>query len=165
MNITDKSSLKDWFRRGLKPLQVQFAAWIDSYWHKLEKIPVSAIDGIQEMLDGFTKKVVEIVTEAAKNVQFERRIAIVMETNETVMPIGEPMIIYKATAKNVSKLEVKANDSTVTQWMEVPLDTETEIDISATVPTDALVRITRTTIENISTIYLFTRVIPATDNP
>jgi len=72
MNITDKSSLKDWFRRGLKPLQVQFAAWMDSYWHKLEKIPVSAIDGIQDMLDEFTRNITKII-DNAKSIEYAQQ--------------------------------------------------------------------------------------------
>ncbi|MDR2361710.1 MAG: hypothetical protein LBD91_03175 [Prevotellaceae bacterium] len=31
---TTRSTLKSWFVRGAKPLASQFAAWIDSYWHK-----------------------------------------------------------------------------------------------------------------------------------
>jgi hypothetical protein len=48
---TDKNTLKNWFRTGLKPNQAQFWAWIDSFWHKDEKIPISAIDDIEDILD------------------------------------------------------------------------------------------------------------------
>lgn len=50
-NITPKSTIKSWFKRGLKPLEVQFHAWMDSYWHKEEKIPTSTIDGLEEILN------------------------------------------------------------------------------------------------------------------
>ncbi|NOS92094.1 MAG: hypothetical protein HOP30_09245 [Cyclobacteriaceae bacterium] len=43
---TPKSSLINWFKRGLKPLETQFAAWIDSYWHKDESIPQSSVNGL-----------------------------------------------------------------------------------------------------------------------
>ncbi len=46
-----KNNLKQWFVRGAKPLAAQFAAWIDSYWHKDEKIPATQIDGLQEAFD------------------------------------------------------------------------------------------------------------------
>ncbi|MEN2400602.1 hypothetical protein GKZ90_0012495 [Flavobacterium sp. MC2016-06] len=36
---TDKNILKNWFTTGKKPLQAQFWAWMDSYWHKEEPIP------------------------------------------------------------------------------------------------------------------------------
>jgi hypothetical protein len=49
---TDKITLKNWFKTGLTPLQAQFHAWIDSYWHKDEKIPITAIEDIEDILDG-----------------------------------------------------------------------------------------------------------------
>ena len=49
---TEKSTLKNWFRSKLKPTQAQFWAWMDSYWHKGEKLPISTIDGLGEAVDG-----------------------------------------------------------------------------------------------------------------
>lgn len=49
--MADKITLKNWYRTGLKPLQEQFWAWMDSYWHKDEKIPITAIEHIEEILD------------------------------------------------------------------------------------------------------------------
>ena len=52
MAIVSRAQLKMWFKRGLYPLQSQFYAWIDSYWHKDEdSIPVSAIDGLADILN------------------------------------------------------------------------------------------------------------------
>jgi hypothetical protein len=48
---TDKNTLIGWFVKGAKPLATQFAAWINSYWHKDEKIPVSSIEGLQDEFD------------------------------------------------------------------------------------------------------------------
>lgn len=48
------NTLKNWFKRGLKPLEVQFADWLDSYWHKdATDIPVSAVQDLQTILNGF----------------------------------------------------------------------------------------------------------------
>src|SRR5690625_1564356 len=47
MAIVSKSQLNDWFRNGLKPVQEQFWNWMDSVWHKEEKIPGSSIDGLE----------------------------------------------------------------------------------------------------------------------
>ena len=33
------STLKSWFRRGLKPTESQFSDWLDSFWHKDEELP------------------------------------------------------------------------------------------------------------------------------
>lgn len=48
----DKTTLKNWFKTGLKPTQAQFWAWMDSYWHKDEKITISSIDGLGDAIDG-----------------------------------------------------------------------------------------------------------------
>jgi len=90
--------------------------------------------------------------------QLERRIAMVMETDEVIVPVGEPLILYKASVKNVSTLEIKPNDSSVTDWINVPINKEINTDISMMIDTDMLIRIKRTTIDTVSTIYLFTRV-------
>lgn len=48
---TDKNLLKDWFRTGKKPTQAQFWAWLESYYHKDEKIPQSSINGLETALN------------------------------------------------------------------------------------------------------------------
>ena len=54
MATTSREQLKAWFRKGLKPLESQFAAWIDSYWHKSDSIPMSSIDGLNDALNDHT---------------------------------------------------------------------------------------------------------------
>lgn len=44
--MVTKQQLKMWFSRGKYPLASQFAEWMESYWHKNDKIPMSAIDGL-----------------------------------------------------------------------------------------------------------------------
>lgn len=51
-NIADKSTLKNWFKTGLKPLQNHFWMWLDSYWHKSEAIPITSIDGLANAIEG-----------------------------------------------------------------------------------------------------------------
>ena len=48
---TDKTTLRNWFKTGLKPTQAQFWAWMDSYWHKDEKIAISNIENLGNILD------------------------------------------------------------------------------------------------------------------
>ncbi len=50
------NTLKNWFKTGLKPLQVQFWHWMDSFWHKDELIPATTIDGLQGLLDSKVDK-------------------------------------------------------------------------------------------------------------
>lgn len=67
-------------------------------------------------------KLAEYVINAAQEMQLERRIALTMERLEQVIPIGEDMTIYKVLAKNVKKLELKANTPEVEVWTEIPVD-------------------------------------------
>lgn len=48
-NITQ---LKSWFKRGLYPSESQFHDWLDSFFHKEEKIPIASIDQLTEQLNG-----------------------------------------------------------------------------------------------------------------
>lgn len=51
MGIVSIAQLKKWFQRGLYPTQEQFHAWLDSFWHKEEKIDVQAIDRLPDLLN------------------------------------------------------------------------------------------------------------------
>lgn len=42
--------LISWFERGDKPLAAHFVSWLNSYWHKDQAIPQSAIEGLSESL-------------------------------------------------------------------------------------------------------------------
>lgn len=48
--MTDKNTIKNWFKTTLKPPQEQFWAWMDSYWHKSESIPQGKIEGLADTL-------------------------------------------------------------------------------------------------------------------
>ncbi|MRI64680.1 hypothetical protein EDM00_11890, partial [Ornithobacterium rhinotracheale] len=50
MAKTDLNTIKSWFKNGLKPTQEQFWAWLDSFWHKDDKIPAENIQGLNDML-------------------------------------------------------------------------------------------------------------------
>jgi len=49
--MTPKRTLKKWFSNFMKPAQEHFAAWIDSYWHKSEQIPMSNIEGLNRAIE------------------------------------------------------------------------------------------------------------------
>lgn len=51
MATTDKNTIKSWFEKNDRPTQAQFWAWIESIWHKDEKIPITAIDDIETILN------------------------------------------------------------------------------------------------------------------
>lgn len=47
---TALTTIKNWFKTGLVPTQEQFWATWDSFWHKNESIPKSAIEGLEQSL-------------------------------------------------------------------------------------------------------------------
>jgi hypothetical protein len=51
MAVRTRTALKNWFKRGLKPLEAQFADWIDSFWHMGDDIPMESIDGLEDALN------------------------------------------------------------------------------------------------------------------
>jgi len=50
--MTAIQTLKKWFSNFKKPTQEQFWAWIDSFWHKSEKIPIDSIEGLGDVIQG-----------------------------------------------------------------------------------------------------------------
>ncbi len=49
--IRSRSTIKNWFKTGLKPTQEQFWDWLDSFWHKNDELDASDINGMQTLLD------------------------------------------------------------------------------------------------------------------
>lgn len=50
------AEIYNWFMTGKKPTQAQFWASWGAFWHKLEKIPVSAIEGLTYILNAKAEK-------------------------------------------------------------------------------------------------------------
>ena len=50
--MTALTTLYKWFSDLKKPNGAQFKALIDSFFHKSEKIPMSAIDGLDRIVEG-----------------------------------------------------------------------------------------------------------------
>ena len=48
--MTAIQTLKQWFSNFKKPTQEQFWAWMDSFWHKSEKIPMESIEGLESAI-------------------------------------------------------------------------------------------------------------------
>ena len=46
----DRTTLKQWFSKGKKPLASHFAAWIDSFWHKDDLIPINSVENLSREL-------------------------------------------------------------------------------------------------------------------
>lgn len=67
MAIRPIQTLKSRFRRGLYPTEEQFSDWMDSYWHKLEKIELGDINGLNEQLNTFFESTLEEVNTVVKS--------------------------------------------------------------------------------------------------
>ncbi len=52
MAIQTLNTIKNWFRTGLKPSEAQFWDTWDSFWHKSEPTPTSAVEGLDAILAG-----------------------------------------------------------------------------------------------------------------
>lgn len=50
--MTAIQTLKQWFSNFKKPTQEQFWAWMDSFFHKSEKIPMTSIEGLENVMQG-----------------------------------------------------------------------------------------------------------------
>ena len=50
--MTAIETLKQWFSNLKKPTQEQFWAWLDSFWHKSEKIPMTIVEGLDKLVEG-----------------------------------------------------------------------------------------------------------------
>ena len=51
MAIRSIAQLKAWFKRGSYPTEAQFADWIDSFFHKEDKVPISSVEGLSGRLN------------------------------------------------------------------------------------------------------------------
>jgi len=51
MAVININTIKSWFVTGAKPVQTQFANWLDSFWHKEENLPISSITNLQNVLN------------------------------------------------------------------------------------------------------------------
>ncbi|MEG0695753.1 hypothetical protein [Algoriella sp.] len=52
INYTDRNTIDNWFKTGLKPTQQQFWATWASFWHKSDTLPISSINRLGDLLDG-----------------------------------------------------------------------------------------------------------------
>ena len=50
--MTTIETLKQWFSNLKKPTQEQFWEWLDSFWHKSEKIPMANVEGLDKLVEG-----------------------------------------------------------------------------------------------------------------
>lgn len=70
MPVTARNTIKNWFKKGLKPLETHFASWLDSFWHKEDDlIPMSAIEDLLDTLNSLATSIA--VTNAIDSLRTE----------------------------------------------------------------------------------------------
>ncbi len=104
MATTSREQLKAWFRKGLKPLESQFAAWMDSYWHKSDSIPMSSIDGLNDALNDHTVIADDALDTTSTNPIQNAPVAIALE--------GKADIGHTHTPADITGLETTLEEAT-----------------------------------------------------
>lgn len=97
--------LKNWFRTGLKPTQQQFWDWMDSFFHKDEKIPLTSIDGIQEEFDKKADKGLIQISDV-ENLE---------ETLDALSNGGVDLSDYATKTELATKVDKNGTDRLITQ--------------------------------------------------
>jgi hypothetical protein len=73
--MANLNTIKNWFKTGLKPNQLQFWETWDSFWHKDEQIPIVKIDGIETIINAINNHIADpeahLLLERAKVYQFK----------------------------------------------------------------------------------------------
>ncbi|MFK7113381.1 hypothetical protein V3468_02890 [Flavobacterium oreochromis] len=77
-------TIKEWFKTGSKPTQEQFWAWMDSFWHKSEKIPIHLIEGIDQVYQTINQ---------------------ISQQNPRIVPVGQLQIFKVAPNANNNGIE------------------------------------------------------------
>ncbi len=111
MATTSREQLKAWFRKGLKPLESQFAAWIDSYWHKEDSIPMSSIDGLNDALNDHTVIADDILDTTSTNPIQNAPVATALEGKSD---IGHTHSQYLTEHQDISGKQDKTDNSLLT---------------------------------------------------
>lgn len=120
MPIAAIATIKGWFNRGKYPTDEQFWTWLDSFWHKQEKLPVASVDGLTELLNS-------IPSEDAINALLGQLVPDVVTHNDSsyIIPAG----------KNVYLMRFEADtDKTITVTDDQGEDLLGEINVAANTP-------------------------------
>lgn len=110
MAVTGRNILKGWFKRLLKPTEAQFAAWIDSFWHKTEDlIPIDNIEDLSRILgDKIDRQEIENIT---SQLALERKIPLSLFNGAPFeMFIGEELALYNIISNNVKTLTINGQN-------------------------------------------------------
>lgn len=112
-------------------------------------------NGARQSVKVLFNKLLDVITDAASNLQLERRISLAMEGTRQAMLFGEETTIYKVDSDNISKLEISIDGENT--FEDIPLDSS---NVSVTIPakTKAVFRLTQVGVGSEMFIYLYAKV-------
>ena len=90
VNLT---TIKNWFKTGLKPTQSQFWDTWDSFWHKDEQIPLANIDGINTIFNAINNHANDVNAHSA------------LFARAKIFAFGE-FLIFKSNLNSGNTLEI-----------------------------------------------------------
>jgi hypothetical protein len=93
MPIQTLSTIKNWFKTGLKPTQGQFWDTWDSFRHKSERFPVADVEGLDELLAEVSSI---MICKPAQLLIFKRLPNVnnsILESGDSVMGIVDGLLI------------------------------------------------------------------------
>ena len=139
--MTTIETLKQWFSNLKKPTQEQFWAWLDSFWHKSEKIPMASVEGLDKLVEGtasaeqlsnhlndtqahkvlFDKKVDKVEGKELSSNDFTNEYK---KKLDTLQPIDTSKLLPKGnftgTAQDLKKqIDDKADKNHTHKWSEI----------------------------------------------
>lgn len=112
------STIRDWFRNGLRPTQTQFWSTWDSFWHKDEKISIENIDGLEEIIDAKIEEALSLIHQFAPTINSVTPSSALPSTTLQVTILGEffnPDTTFDFVGQNVDLIEfISTNEMRVT---------------------------------------------------
>jgi hypothetical protein len=93
MAIQTLSTIKNWFKIGLKPTQAQFWDTWDSFRHKNEKVNVADVTGLDELLTGVSSVMICKPTQLLIFKRSPNQNNSILESGDFVMGIVEKIFI------------------------------------------------------------------------
>ena len=92
VNLT---TIKNWFKTGLKPTQAQFWNTWDSFFHKDDKIPIEQVEGIEEIYETITNHLQDpsahaLIIEKARVIPYGKLLILKIDGNKGEDEVLEP---------------------------------------------------------------------------
>ena len=103
------SQIKSWFKKGMYPTESQFANTFDSFWHKDDTLPLSAIQNLMQILNGKAdaeaEQYVQIVTDESDINNLSQKTRLVIVQNTGILYYKTLIGFQKISTNNVLNVE------------------------------------------------------------